>query len=200
MPAHPRSRGENSRRLPPSSAACGSSPLTRGKQLVVKHGGEGGGLIPAHAGKTRCAGRSGTRSPAHPRSRGENGLKMLRLVTSSGSSPLTRGKRFSIGAGLRIVRLIPAHAGKTGAAAVAVAMRRAHPRSRGENGSFYHDRFLVPGSSPLTRGKPRQGDKLADASRLIPAHAGKTDSSHWSEAGQTAHPRSRGENQARAWG
>ena len=37
-----------------------------------------------------------------------------------------------------------------------------------------HMRVAVPGSSPLTRGKQRRGDKLADAGRLIPAHAGKT--------------------------
>ena len=50
--AHPRSRGENCMTTMRTQTPMGSSPLTRGK-----HGGElgvgrGGGLIPAHAGKT----------------------------------------------------------------------------------------------------------------------------------------------------
>ena len=52
----------------------GSSPLTRGKPSVKVMDG----VLPR----------------AHPRSRGENGLKTPRPVTSSGSSPLTRGKHF----------------------------------------------------------------------------------------------------------
>ena len=52
FPAHPRSRGENPTGGTATCCSRGSSPLTRGK-----HGGElgvgrGGGLIPAHAGKT----------------------------------------------------------------------------------------------------------------------------------------------------
>ena len=50
------------------------------------------------------------------------------------------------------------------------------------------------GSSPLTRGKPRRGDKLADAGRLIPAHAGKTEEDAGADCAVQAHPRSRGEN------
>ncbi len=51
--AHPRSRGENDR--PPRGVrqAPGSSPLTRGKLEGVRVAARDGGLIPAHAGKTR---------------------------------------------------------------------------------------------------------------------------------------------------
>ena len=72
--------------------------------------------------------------------------------------------------------------------------RRAHPRSRGENETATAQGLLRDGSSPLTRGKPRAGDKLADAGRLIPAHAGKTDLKQPKMSRGTAHPRSRGEN------
>ena len=56
-----------------------------------------------------------------------------------------------------------------------VGMRfRAHPRSRGENSFVALIVIVPPGSSPLTRGKPRsKGLDLRDL-RLIPAHAGKT--------------------------
>ena len=52
----------------------------------------------------------------------------------------------------------------------------AHPRSRGENGQASAAYFAALGSSPLTRGKPRQDQS--------------------SQPNATAHPRSRGEN---AW-
>ncbi len=51
-----------------------------------------------------------------------------------------------------------------------------------------------PGSSPLTRGKPRIRHWDGTDQGLIPAHAGKT---RWTGDGRTsraAHPRSRGEN------
>ena len=70
-------------------------------------------LIPAHAGKTTYR-RTGSRlMPAHPRSRGENGIAVQDAVGKFGSSPLTRGKprgRYPL---VRRVGLIPAHAGKT---------------------------------------------------------------------------------------
>ena len=53
---------------------------------------------------------------------------------------------------------------------------------------------IAMGSSPLTRGKPREEMKRFLAQRLIPAHAGKTGVSAWRGSVFTAHPRSRGEN------
>ena len=50
-----------------------------------------------------------------------------------GSSPLTRGKPLTPIIDLIVMRLIPAHAGKTGDAATRQTSQRAHPRSRGEN-------------------------------------------------------------------
>ena len=50
--AHPRSRGENVPSTTSASASSGSSPLTRGKLVGGRGVGAGGGLIPAHAGKT----------------------------------------------------------------------------------------------------------------------------------------------------
>ena len=71
-PAHPRSRGENLGEQTYNAIKAGSSPLTRGKLQHRRVGHHGGGLIPAHAGKTRTR-RNPSRTPgAHPRSRGEN--------------------------------------------------------------------------------------------------------------------------------
>ena len=111
--AHPRSRGENETDAGIEIEARGSSPLTRGKrtkqrtQLLIF------GLIPAHAGKTfRRAGQSRYRR-AHPRSRGENICKSSPSAACSGSSPLTRGKRWYVRPCPSTAGLIPAHAGKT---------------------------------------------------------------------------------------
>ena len=111
-----------------------------------------------------------------------------------GSSPLTRGK---LGAQLKnggTSRLIPAHAGKTAGRAGGLAVRRAHPRSRGENVVSLGRVGERPGSSPLTRGKRSPRDSSRRSGRLIPAHAGKTTGVWLAPNHERAHPRSRGEN------
>ena len=172
----------------------GSSPLTRGKPGAVMSASRTSRLIPAHAGKTRAATWSSQGPWAHPRSRGEN-LPVLRpSMTVDGSSPLTRGKRVRCWQEVRGEGLIPAHAGKTTARAIALSAPRAHPRSRGENSSPGKLIGLTTGSSPLTRGKRRKTDHRELASGLIPAHAGKTGCPSFVPKEDWAHPRSRGEN------
>ena len=172
----------------------GSSPLTRGKRERLAHVGRRRRLIPAHAGKTRHTWERSQSRPAHPRSRGENLAVFAGHAASGGSSPLTRGKRLSSLSLWGPLGLIPAHAGKTHTYWHRVGPRSAHPRSRGENSPAIPSLFRRSGSSPLTRGKPRRGDKLVDAGRLIPAHAGKTLWGRFRRLVRPAHPRSRGEN------
>ena len=133
MTAHPRSRGENTRRADPGTTFIGSSPLTRGKHYTSSVGQVRVRLIPAHAGKTLhffCWSGSGS---AHPRSRGENLGNTLWGAGKSGSSPLTRGKQAVDRRGGPAGGLIPAHAGKTAHRMLAGSRLAAHPRSRGEN-------------------------------------------------------------------
>ena len=111
--AHPRSRGENVGSSSRATSCRGSSPLTRGKLRFGTLGVLVGGLIPAHAGKTRLGRRCVSASEAHPRSRGENAGMHAELWGASGSSPLTRGKPRSHAHHSFRQRLIPAHAGKT---------------------------------------------------------------------------------------
>ena len=192
--AHPRSRGENEVVHEVHPRVQGSSPLTRGKHASAPSCGQAWGLIPAHAGKTRCAPGATVACPAHPRSRGENRERVAVRLDKAGSSPLTRGKPRPR---LRIrsrQRLIPAHAGKTMPPRSPRPPARAHPRSRGENSYIPGGDTGVKGSSPLTRGK--QGTNRHDHHRpgLIPAHAGKTIARRFSGPCVRAHPRSRGEN------
>ena len=172
--AHPRSRGENYERKTGEPITSGSSPLTRGKQVVEREGECHRGLIPAHAGKTssRCSRKACI--PAHPRSRGENHRLAAGIEDAGGSSP--------------------PHAGKTHDTHVTPPARRAHPRSRGENLLHTWCLDLRLGSSPLTRGKPPLRPLAHRRIRLIPAHAGKTARKRLDVGAGGAHPRSRGEN------
>ena len=192
--AHPRSRGENAASITFNLAVRGSSPLTRGK---LWHSGRSviqQGLIPAHAGKTLPRGLSTSECSAHPRSRGENYRTNHRGYQSRGSSPLTRGKHVLRDRAHGRPGLIPAHAGKTATGSAETSTRRAHPRSRGENAYVSKLNKSGTGSSPLTRGKPPWPGYAPTASRLIPAHAGKTTCKGPGTRGDAAHPRSRGEN------
>ena len=58
---------------------------------------------------------------------------------------------------------------------------------------------MVPGSSPLTRGKPQERRAPPEPLGLIPAHAGKTGLLLVGVFHEWAHPRSRGENRPRRW-
>ena len=111
--AHPRSRGENSRRPRVLRAVVGSSPLTRGKHPDDGADGGGLGLIPAHAGKTQPTRKTRPWPRAHPRSRGENDPFKMASAARLGSSPLTRGKHHQRAEAATRLGLIPAHAGKT---------------------------------------------------------------------------------------
>ena len=172
----------------------GSSPLTRGKHVDGPAGRDVGGLIPAHAGKTRPAPPSACAQGAHPRSRGENIQTCVQVAADLGSSPLTRGKQNMTRATRWRLGLIPAHAGKTRRLILTSSVKWAHPRSRGENALPSPSALADKGSSPLTRGKRPRTHLWDSPMWLIPAHAGKTPL-WWTRRGVSrAHPRSRGEN------
>ena len=73
-----------------------------------------------------------------------------------------------------LIRLIPAHAGKTEDPLLVPGWSAAHPRSRGENSCRAKSPAQKMGSSPLTRGKLNANFAEVKALGLIPAHAGKT--------------------------
>ena len=192
--AHPRSRGENSRRDHPLLDARGASPLTRGKLSGHVSRPSRRGRIPAHAGKTETWTCTPPPKRAHPRSRGENSWDATQQVQGSGASPLTRGKPKPTSARSPRTGRIPAHAGKTAPTSKSSTQHRAHPRSRGENPRLVPVSRCTDGASPLTRGKLLRCGGLRRTRRRIPAHAGKTPARRRWRAGLRAHPRSRGEN------
>ena len=116
--AHPRACGENGHKVCRAALRVGSSPRMRGKLSLPLDRIEPGGLIPAHAGKTRELQRELLDLSAHPRACGENSSIERERLMLRGSSPRMRGKRRLIIGGLITSRLIPAHAGKTPKASI----------------------------------------------------------------------------------
>ena len=134
---------------------------------------------------------------AHPRVCGENEIPTTDRVLCDGSSPRVRGKRIIFLRLLRLVRLIPACAGKTPPPKSRSSTARAHPRVCGENRNWKRLYQGRAGSSPRVRGKRVTTSRHLTYFRLIPACAGKTLTLREAARLQTAHPRVCGENIAR---
>ena len=152
------------------------------------------GLIPAHAGKTNTFKLAAIVTQAHPRACGENGTTLEDWHWALGSSPRMRGKREMRLLMRQLAGLIPAHAGKTLAAFPIDCNNRAHPRACGENVGLKPGSSELGGSSPRMRGKRTLLFNRYMATRLIPAHAGKTGFTQPTQRLMRAHPRACGEN------
>ena len=194
---HPRSRGEHQTIGAPSSALCGSSPLTRGARNAGRPRWPTVRIIPAHAGSTSSASTGAGRYPDHPRSRGEHRSNLSPSRLQYGSSPLTRGARASLQSRIAWRRIIPAHAGSTALSRAAPSVIEDHPRSRGEHPRADPRSPPGPGSSPLTRGARYRLTRAGNPIRIIPAHAGSTNRPLHPRGGTPDHPRSRGEHEMR---
>ena len=125
-----------------------------------------------------------------PRVRGKPAAR----CTSGGSSPRVRGKQRGHHARTRVLRLIPARAGKTAVFRRSGPCGWAHPRACGENMARPRRDRSRMGSSPRVRGKRRRECAHGRPRGLIPARAGKTRASPWQRLSRRAHPRACGEN------
>ena len=105
-----------------------------------------------------------------------------------------RGKHCCRGRPPPKIRITPAHAGKTDDTVQRERMEPDHPRACGENygRKIYHG--LHCGSPPRMRGKPRGCRAVPCATRITPAHAGKTVNRDVSHYAAPDHPRACGEN------
>ena len=194
MSAHPRVCGENTDDIDLNVIDEGSSPRVRGKPHDEHERLWRERLIPACAGKTFLPFMCVVWARAHPRVCGENvgTIEVARLT--GGSSPRVRGKRGVTVDDQLLERLIPACAGKTGCATPIPTGAGAHPRVCGENEDVFPAGFLLVGSSPRVRGKPRRLRTSRARGGLIPACAGKTQMTFWDRSVRRAHPRVCGEN------
>ena len=91
-------------------------------------------------------------------------------------------------------RIIPAHAGQTRALARPDQRRTDHPRACGANSSGAFSMIRLIGSSPRMRGKRVGSVPVGILARIIPAHAGQTQSHQRNGKEDADHPRACGAN------
>ena len=195
MPSdHPRACGANSGQPQTGGDDFGSSPRMRGKPAARSRRVMRVRIIPAHAGQTSAAARAGWSRPDHPRACGANVLTLHLHHAASGSSPRMRGKRLDFKGFELKSRIIPAHAGQTTTTGACDAATKDHPRACGANAKWLRSCPAPSGSSPRMRGKLADETAVVTASRIIPAHAGQTNTSVFSLACATDHPRACGAN------
>ena len=130
--------------------------------------------IPAYAGKTSLGVLGSHVAAEHPRVCGENGLEPNQPPSKLGTSPRMRGKRKHKFCCTRLIRNIPAYAGKTAFWARPMPFQAEHPRVCGENCAAYLGIAPDTGTSPRMRGKRRRLSSSGTPRRNIPAYAGKT--------------------------
>ena len=92
---HPRIRGEHSIVSGATCTISGSSPHTRGAPTKNTGSTSPSGIIPAYAGSTGLCNLGPEAAPDHPRIRGEHPPGPATYCPWPGSSPHTRGARFS---------------------------------------------------------------------------------------------------------
>ena len=105
-------------------------------------------------------------------------MAMRLRILRSGSSPRVRGRPADEAALPRHLGLIPACAGQTCASLIPYERIRAHPRVCGADTRRASRFVTVWGSSPRVRGRPAPSTSHHASTRLIPACAGQTATSH----------------------
>ena len=110
----PRSRGGDVKPRITAPPARGRSPLTRGRRRSKMPFASCWRSIPAHAGETASPNTKSPTGRVDPRSRGGDRSRFRSPRSSSGRSPLTRGRPHVVADVEGVVGSIPAHAGETG--------------------------------------------------------------------------------------
>ena len=173
--------------------ALGSPPRGRGKAVYLTHTGQGPGITPAWAGKSRCRSRPGNTGWDHPRVGGEKLRFQVISARELGSPPRGRGKGgvFDDFAGLG--GITPAWAGKSPDPPTPPTSGGDHPRVGGEKSSADQRFMRTLGSPPRGRGKVAIAAPLDVVDRITPAWAGKSQPMPPSVPRVRDHPRVGGE-------
>ena len=116
----------------------------------------------------------------------------LATRSTTGRSPLTRGRRSGQTHNVLAAGSIPAHAGETNLSWRMSLGRRVDPRSRGGDSDKPAKVVMIQGRSPLTRGRRKAQPQCIRWQGSIPAHAGETHHPKWPGRACQVDPRSRG--------
>ena len=110
---HPRACGEKRYLVQLDDNITGSPPRMRGKERFLTRSDQNGRITPAHAGKSPHAPKYQAHCRDHPRACGEKGELSTITPERQGSPPRMRGKVQHTHILSRLVRITPAHAGKS---------------------------------------------------------------------------------------
>ena len=177
---YPRVCGGNQLPLGHHPTAQGLSPRVRGKLVYHSKIYYGTRSIPACAGETWYKHRDWVDVEVYPRVCGGNLLFGGHRRKAQGLSPRVRGKHGVGAAGGGTTRSIPACAGETCPAGIAILAQTVYPRVCGGNAEPAPARIHKRGLSPRVRGKLLYSAARRHLTRSIPACAGET--------GQLIHP------------
>ncbi len=133
----------------------------------------------------------------HPRTHGEHTVDPPAIAARVGSSPHTRGTFYDMIGRPAVCRFIPAHTGNIVFPFVVHRLIAVHPRTHGEHHQDEAHEQNGCGSSPHTRGTYRQGEKIHERERFIPAHTGNIDTGIAPRQFVPVHPRTHGEHRDR---
>ena len=134
---HPRTCGEKCRRPDIQALVPGSPPHMRGKDGCAVALAHGDRITPAHAGKRAVPRPHLAKSQDHPRTCGEKQVDFSEVDFFPGSPPHMRGKGQSRLTTCGLMRITPAHAGKSHQALkYAVKGARITPAHAGKRGIY----------------------------------------------------------------
>ena len=130
----------------------------------------------------------------HPHACGENNPLLEAWDKRAGTSPRMWGKLVQSYFGIRDLRYIPTHVGKTIRYIIGKEIQPVHPHACGENDVTVTEGELNVGTSPRMWGKPSSlpGPHMPD--RYIPTHVGKTFGKAHRKIYPPVHPHACGEN------
>ena len=190
---HPRACGEKTSRGPGSSAAKGSPPRMRGKEVQILQRKRPKRITPAHAGKSSYERATMVSKEDHPRACGEKLQFPQAARWKLGSPPRMRGKAGVQPGRHRREGITPAHAGKRFCWTESQFCPRDHPRACGEKVKAMIKNFRGWGSPPRMRGKVVTIGNADILTGITPAHAGKSGIIDCSANASKDHPRACGE-------
>ena len=171
---HPRPCGEKSALAGMIDDARGSPPPMRGKDAQGNLRDSNEGITPAHAGKRICSRLCANSRKDHPRPCGEKVIADLNGNVYTGSPPPMRGKDYVLDVDSQVVRITPAHAGKSQKCLRRALLCGDHPRPCGEKDKPIYYIYAWRGSPPPMRGKGGLYPLSSRNVRITPAHAGKS--------------------------
>ena len=146
----------------------------RGKVLKTRNSPVSHRITPAYAGKRDRPVCTAAVLQDHPRLCGEKRRFASLWLPVVGSPPPMRGKVALFSAGMCLIRITPAYAGKSRCTGSSRGNCWDHPRLCGEKRELMSKSAAIAGSPPPMRGRGPLLVCSLHTSRITPAYAGKS--------------------------